>query len=167
MWRGSNSDALRFRLLLTNKSPHLPNRLPQAVFILHQRHSHVLLTRRSKAAAWADRYLRLFQQLHCEIYRRQRAREGAWRICRDEHAGPRRFAWQALLAQTVEQQVAARLIDFRLSLNRRFRVAKRDNRGDLNRLKQAVIVVALDDAQSPHHLGIAAAIADSPAGHVI
>src|SRR6476620_1706003 len=44
---------------------------------------------------------------------------------------------------------------------------QRDDRGDLDGLKQAIIVITLDDAESPHHFCIAAAIADAPAGHVV
>src|SRR5437764_862342 len=46
-------------------------------------------------------------------------------------------------------------------------MTKRHNRGDLDRLKQAVVVIALDNAQGPNHFRIAAAIADAPAGHVV
>ena len=55
----------------------------------------------------------------------------------------------------------------RLGLDRGVGVPQGDDRGDLDRLEQAVVVIALDDAQGPHHLRVAAAEADPPAGHVV
>ena len=46
-------------------------------------------------------------------------------------------------------------------------VAERDDSGNLNCLEHAVVVIALDDRERSHHLGIATAKADSPTGHIV
>ena len=85
----------------------------------------------------------------------------------DEHARPRRLHLPAQLPQAVHHHVPPGLVQPVLGDDVVLAFAHGNDRGDLDRLKDAVIVIALDRRQRADHLGVTDAEPDAPAGHVV
>ena len=84
-----------------------------------------------------------------------------------EHRATRTVDFPAEFPQAIHHDVPPLLVEFVLCGDIVFAFAHGDNRGDLNRLENAVVVVALDGRESPDHLAIAHAEADPPPSHII
>ena len=86
----------------------------------------------------------------------------------DEHRCLGRFgAGPAQPLEPSHQRVAPLLVDDCLAAGELIALSHGDDRGNLNGLEDAVVVVALDLHQGPAHLGVARAEAHPPAGHVV
>src|SRR5262249_45555712 len=145
----------------------LPDRLPEPVFVLHESEAEITLAGLAEAAARADGDFRLFEQLQGEVDRAHALAPFLRVAGPDEHAGLGLFRLPADPLQALNEHVAALLVLDGLAVHQLLAKAHGHDAGDLDRLEDAVIVVALDGRQGADHLRVAGAEAQPPTGHVV
>ena len=120
----------------------------------------------AEAAARRHRDLGVVHQAARELHRAHGA-EALGQRRPHEHAGARRVeVGPADAPQPVHQGVAPLLVLGGLFVREPVALAQRDDRGDLDGLEDAVVVVPLDLAQRPDDRRVAGAVADAPSRHV-
>ena len=104
------------------------------------------------------------KQLHGEIDRAHLSPR-FWNFRPDEHPGLRLFDVPANSGQPVDQCVASDLIFLCNRFDSRLTVSQGDDRRNLTRLENTVIVIAFDCGERTDHLAVSRAESDSPARH--
>src|SRR6266704_53797 len=139
--------------------------LTDALLILHQCKPHMAFPQRTEPDPWRYRHQRL---LHEELGKLQRA-SGRVRLGHrrpEEHRSAWRLHRPAGALETGYQRVAAlaiNLADLPCVLRA---LPQSDDRGDLQRLENAVVEITLDPRQRSDHLAVAETKSDAPACHV-
>ena len=145
----------------------LPNGLLEPLGILDEGEPEIPLPGLAEAAARADGHVGLFQELHGEV---DRAHPRLPRLghCRpDEHAGAGRLDLPSDPPQAADHGVAPGLVLGDLGQPGLLAVPQGNDRGDLHRLEDPVVVIALDRLERGQHVAVASREADPPAGHVV
>src|SRR5690242_7691402 len=148
------------------KRPDRPCRLTYSLIVLDERESHMSFAHRPEADAGRHRHQSLLQQQLGKLQRSHGAKLFRnWRP--QEHRSTRLLHAPACAFEPGHQDIAPPLVH-RADLLRVFlALAQRDNAGDLNRLKHAVIEIALDPRQRRDHLRITQAETHAPTRHVV
>src|SRR2546426_8697857 len=142
------------------------NRLPRAVLVLDETEADVLVAVLAKPDARRHRDLGLVQEQLGEFQRSH----GAVRVRDagpDEHGRQGFFDLPSDTVQPIHEDIATLFIELHGLLDAVLGAVQRDDGGDLDRLEDAVIEVALDFLEGSDHLGIAHTEAHPPAWHVV
>src|SRR5260370_35469360 len=157
-WRSS------CRLWCSESAQELLDRLgglTDALLILHQCKPHVAFSQRTEPDPWRYRHQRL---LHEELGKLQRA-SGRVRLGHrrpEEHRSARRLHRPAGALETGYQRVAALAVNLADLLCVVRALPQRADRGDLQRLENAVIEITLHPRQRSDHLAVAETTSDQP-----
>src|SRR5688572_19433267 len=136
------------------------------MLVFDQRESDMGVAVLAKSDTRRDRHLGFLQQIFCEV-------DGAHLLSRlrdfrpDEHRPFwfRNFPAGAL--ETVNQRIAPPFVHETNFLDAVLRPVESLDRGDLNRLENPVVEIALDARQRVNYVLVADAKTDAPAGHVV
>src|SRR3989449_3423203 len=142
------------------------NRLSRAVLVLDETEADVLVAVLAEPDARRHRDLGLVQEQLGEFQRSH----GAVRVGDagpDEHGRQGLFDLPTDAVQSVDQDIAPVPIEPHGFLDAVLGAVQRDDGGDLDRLEDAVIEVALDLLEGSDHLGVAHTEPHPPARHVV
>src|SRR5206468_11525643 len=142
------------------------NRLSRAVLVFDKTETDVLVAVLAEPDARRHRDLSFEQERLGEFQRSHGA------VCvgdagPDEHGRQGLFDLPTDAVQSVDQDIATRFIELHGFLDAVLGAVQRDDGGDLDRLEDAVIEVALDLLKGSDHLGVAHTEPHSPSRHVV
>src|SRR5207253_3301045 len=142
------------------------NRLSRAVLVLDETQADVLVAVLAKPDARRHRDLGLVQEQLGE-FQRAHGSVRVWDAGPDKHGRQGFFDLPSDAVQSVDQGIAPVPIELHGFLDAVLGAVQCDDGGDLDRLEDAVVEVALDLLQGSDHLGIAHTEPHPPARHVV
>src|SRR5581483_6115079 len=146
--------------------PDPPHRLPRPVLVLDEGEADVVVAVLAEPDPRRHRDLRLLQQELRELERPHRL-EGVRDLGPHEHRRLRLRDVPPGAREAVAEHVAAAAVLLADLLDVVLRPVQRVRRGDLERLEDAVVEVALDAGERGDDLAVADREADPPARHVV